>query len=490
MNIKLFLSALSVGIISQSCLPDLDLSPLGSQSVNTFYRNADDANAAVIAIYGQLRAINRDEIIVTPNIVSADDGIPFPTGNANRIAIWNYNITPDNTFTGQIWSSAYGAIQRANIAIERIPGISMDESLKQSYIGEARFIRALQYFNLVRFFGDVPVVTNEITSLEGLEVPRAPLSEVYRLIEEDLKAAETSLPVSYTGIQTGRATRGAAKGLLSKVYLTQAGADADSPYWQQAAAKAREVMDMGIYDLWDDFEDVFSTQNRGGKESLFEVMYLTDVAGNNFTTGYAPRGAAIVPGTGSGILRVSKDLYDRYDAKDIRKAAFFLTSYLHPVTGQQVSLSIDDPDPAIAISFWKLPDLASTTSGGGGTSFPVLRYADILLLYAEASNEATNGPGAEAYAALNKVRERAGLDGLSGLTKAAFREAVLEERRRELCFEGHRWFDLVRTNRLIDAVKSENSFARNATIQPYHVLYPIPQREMDANAALRQNDGY
>jgi len=486
---KLFLIAFIISLISTSCIPNLDLSPLASQSVNTYYNTAEDANASIIALYGQLRAMYRDEVIVTPNIVSADDGIPFPTGNANRIALWNYDITPENTFVGQIWSNAFTAIQRSNIAISRIPGTSATEGVKNAYIGEAKFLRALHYFTLVRFFGGVPLVTSETTTLENIEVPRASAEEVYEQIQNDLLEAISFLPAAYTGANVGRATSGAAKGLLGKVFLTRAGSSQNSPYWKMAADILYEVISSKSYELWDDYNDVFALQNRGGKESLFEVMYLTDVAGNNFSTGYAPRGAPIVPGSGSGILRPSKYLFDLYPENDLRKEVTFLTEYIHPTTGETIILSIDDPDPARAISFWKLADLTNATSGGSAKSFPILRYSDILLMYAEALNE-TSGPVTEAYDALNSVRIRAGLEPLTGLTKEAFREAVWLERRLELCFEGHRWFDLVRTGNLVSAVLNETSFSRNPRIDAHHALYPIPQREMDANSNLVQNNGY
>ncbi len=486
---RIFLTAFASGLLLQSCVPDLDLSPLSSQSVNTYYKTAEDANAAVIALYGQLRAMYRDEVIVTPNIVSADDGIPFPTGNANRIAIWNFDITTENTFVGQIWSNAYTAIQRSNIAINRIPGIDAGEAVKRAYLGEARFLRALHYFTLVRFFGGVPLVLTETTTLNDIEVARASVDQVYEQIQSDLTEAISSLPATYTGASVGRATSGAAKGLLGKVYLTRAGTDQNSAYWKMAADILKEVISSNSYALWDDYADVFALQNRGAKESLFEVMYLTDIAGNNFSTGYAPRGAPIVPGSGSGILRPSKALFNLYTEDDLRKPVTFLTRYIHPTTGQTVTLSADDPDPARAISFWKLADLTNATSGGSAKSFPILRYSDVLLMYAEALNEA-NGPVTEAFDALNKVRERAGLEPLAGLGKEAFRAAVWQERRLELCFEGHRWFDLVRTGRLIAAVQSETSFSRNPKIASHHILYPIPQREIDANSELRQNDGY
>ncbi|WP_138995042.1 RagB/SusD family nutrient uptake outer membrane protein [Larkinella sp. C7] len=473
-----------------ACSTDLDLNPLGSQSVGTYYKTASDAEAAVLSMYGQLRGMYRDEIVVTPNVIAADDGIPFLTGNADRVAMWRYGLISTNTFVGNIWSNAYTGVQRSNLVISRVPAIPMEEATRKSYVGEAKFLRAMHYFTLVRFFGDVPLVTTETTSLENVNAARSSVDEVYKLIESDLKEAETVLPKSYTGNNIGRATSGAAKGLLAKVYLTWAGANASSPYWAQAAAKAKEVIDSGIYDLWANYADVFDLKNRGGKESLFEVMYITDLAGNNFTTGYAPRGAPIVPSTGSGIFRVSKSLFDSYTAADKRKAVTFLTSYVHPTTKAAVTLSTDDADPARAVSFWKLADITATVSGGGGKSFSVQRFSDILLIYAEALSEANNGPNAEAYAAINRVRVRAGLQPLSGLNRQQFKDAVLLERRLEFAFEANRRFDLVRTGRLLDAVNAETSYGRSPAIKATNVLFPIPQREMDANSALKQNDGY
>lgn len=489
MNLRYLFLFLAFGCLT-ACQPDLNLSPAGTPATSTYYLTAADADAAVTGAYNLLRNIYRDEIIVTPNVVAADDGIPFLTGNADRVALWRYGLVPTNTFTGNIWSNAYAAIQRSNVAIARIPGISMDETLKGRLVGEAKFLRALHYFNLVRFFGEIPLVKGETTTLEGVEVPRSPLPDVYALIETDLKDAETVLPKSYPAADAGRATLGAAKGLLAKVYLTRAGATAGSPFWAQAAAKAKEVADGGGYDLWASYADVFELKNRGGKESLFEVLFVTDLAGTNFSTGYAPRGAPVVPNNGSGIFRVSKSLFDGYSALDKRRDVTFLTSYTNPANGQKVELSTENTDPARAVSFWKLADLTAKVAGNAGKSFPLLRFSDVLLIQAEALSEANGGPTADAYAALNRVRVRAGLAPLSGLSAAQFKDAVLQERRLELCFEGNRWFDLARTGRLVEAVKAETSFGRNPTIQPFNALFPIPQREIDANPALRQTQGY
>ncbi|HTF21622.1 MAG TPA: RagB/SusD family nutrient uptake outer membrane protein, partial [Chryseolinea sp.] len=216
--------------------------------------------------------------------------------------------------------------------------------------------------------------------------------------------------------------------------------------------------------------------------------YLTDVKGHGLGRGYGVRSAPIYPGTGSGIARPTESLYKLYLDTDKRKAVTFITSYVY--NSVTTNLSITDPDFTKAVSFQKLWDRSAKTASGEGTSLPILRFSDILLMYAEAANEANGAPTEDAYTALNRVRIRAGLDPLSGLTYQTFKEAVWLERRLELVFENVRRFDLLRTGQLIDAVKAETSFSRNPTIEPFHVLLPIPQQDMDANPALEQNPGY
>lgn len=473
-------------LLSTACEKQLDLFPVTNLTSATYYQSAADALAAVNACYAHLNSsYGVVDGLMFIDLVTTDDAVPFLTGAADRPLLWRYNITPSNSFVNQ-YSTAYAGINRSNTVMDRLPGIAMDEALKKRYVAEAKFVRALHYFNLVRLYGDVPLVTQETTSLDGLNVSRAPIAEVYDLIEADLKEAETTLPKTYPASDAGRATQGAAKGLLAKVYLTRAGTSKGSPYWTLAAAKAKEVIDLGVYDLWANYADVFSLATKGGKESVFEIQYLTDVRGHSFGTHYGVRAIALYPGPGSGAARVSPSLFNAYTAADKRRSVAFQTSYT--LGGVTTNLSVTDPDPTKAVSFQKMWDRTARTSGG--LSAHVLRFADVLLMYAEALNEANNGPVAEAYAALNRVRSRAGLSLVSGLEYGTFREAVWQERRLEFPFEWQRRFDLVRTGRLLDAVKAENSFSRNATIQAFHVLLPIPLSEMDANPSLKQNPGY
>jgi uncharacterized protein YceK len=468
--------------IAAGCGDVLDQYPPTNLTSATYYKTADDAKAAIGACYASIGGT--DPFV---DLVTTDDAIPFLTGSADRPILWRYNITPSNTFITQ-FGGAYAGINRANTVIGRLPSIPMDETLKAQYIAEAKFHRALHYFNLVRLYGDVPLVLTESKSLEGLVVPRESVSNVYAQIEADLKDAESVLPKSYPAADVGRATQGAAKGILAKVYLTRAGTDAGSPYWAQAAAKSKEVIELGVYDLHANFADAFALSARGGKENIFEIQYLTDVKGHGLGRGYGVRSAPIYPGTGSGIARPTESLFKLFVDTDKRKAVTFITSYVY--NGVTTNLSISDPDFTKAVSIQKLWDRTAKTASGEGTSLPILRFSDVLLMYAEATNEANGSPTEDAYAALNRVRTRAGLDPLSGLNYQSFKEAVWLERRLEFVFENVRRYDLLRTGRLLDAVKAEVSFSRNPTIEPFHVLLPIPQQDMDANPALVQNPGY
>ncbi len=481
MKIKHILPLLA--LVTLACEQQLDLTPVTNLTDVTFFKTADDARAALGACYAALGAPIEQSLDMT----STDDAVPFLTGAADRPLLWRYNLVPTNTIIGA-YAGAYAAINRSNIVISRLPGIPMDETLKNRYVAEAKVLRAIHYFNLVRLYGDVPLVTDETTGLEGLAVPRDAVEEVYAQIEADLQEAETVLPKTYPANESGRMTQGAAKGMLAKVYLTRAGTTPGSPYWAQAAAKAKEVIDLGVHDLYPTFAEAFALTARGGKENIIEVQYLTEVRGHNLGRGFGVRSAPIYPAGGAGIARPTAGLFNAYPGADQRKAVTFLTSYVF--NGVTTNLSISDPDPTKAVAFQKLWDKTAKTNGGEGTSIPILRYADVLLMYAEALNEANNGPTAEAYAALNKVRTRAGLEALADLTYQSFKEAVWLERRLELAFEGSRRFDLVRTGRLLDAVKAETSFNRNPAIQPFHVLLPIPQSDLDANQNLEQNPGY
>ena len=207
------------------CEGQLDLAPVTNLTDATFYKNAEDAKAAIGACYAHLTSnVYGADGLMFIDLATSDDAVPFLTGVADRPALWRYDINPTNTFINH-WGNGFSGVNKSNTVITRVAGIDMDVALRTRYIAEAKFMRALNYFNLVRLYGPVPLITSESTSLKGLEVERAPVEEIYKLIEEDLLEAEAVLPASYPAADIARATRGAAKGLLAKVYMTRAGAD-------------------------------------------------------------------------------------------------------------------------------------------------------------------------------------------------------------------------------------------------------------------------
>lgn len=351
----------------------------------------------------------------------------------------------------------------------------MDNDLKNRMVAEAKFMRGFYYFNLVRLFGGVPLVIKETTSLNDLAVARASAEDVYKQIIQDFTDAEAVLPTTYSAGDRGRATKGAAKAFLAKVYLTR-------QEWPKASAKAKEVMDLGMYDLWANYVDVFAIANKNGKEAIFEVQALGGGVGEgSFMQGYMRPNFDRVNGVaGFGDDPVTDNLYRAYRSDDKRRN---VNLRLYTPTGS--------PAAPASVTFpcyvYKYLDPTATANGEGSNNFPVLRYADVVLMYAEALNEQTPA-STEAYANINRIRSRAGLPNLTAnLSQAQFRDSLLLERRLELAFEGHRWFDLTRRKKLIDAIKIQNPTIK---VEERHYLFPIPQTERDANPKLEQNPGY
>ncbi|WP_077923423.1 RagB/SusD family nutrient uptake outer membrane protein [Spirosoma sp. 209] len=456
----------------------LEQTPESNFTPTNFYRNADDAKAAVSTVYDPLASPNLYAqvmwIIQDQATDDAEWGGGRSTANQPKNDLDKYTFTPATSTFQSVWTTLYQGINRANTVISRLPAIPMDEALKARYIAEARFMRGFYYFTLVRLFGGVPLITTETTSLNNLTVSRAPVDEVYRFIVQDFTEAETTLPATYTGIDRGRATKGAAKAFLAKVYLTRQD-------WPRAAAKAKEVIDLGIYDLWATYNEAFLIANKNGKESVFEMQAL----GGGFNEGswmqgyMRPNFDRVNGVAGFGDDPVTENLYRTFSPADKRRD---VTIRLYSATSTPAApASVQFPGYV-----YKYLDPAATANGDGSNNFPIVRYADVLLMYAEALNEQAAG-NAEAYAAVNRLRRRAGLTDLTGLSQDQFRDAVLLERRLELAFEGHRWYDLVRTKRLITAIKAQNP---SINVQERHYLFPIPQTERDVNPALDQNPGY
>lgn len=468
-------------MLLSACQDQLDLQPKKIYTEN-FYQTPEDAQSAINAVYDVLGHANQyNTNLWLMQDVGSDDCNSRPTINdPNLLELGTYNIRSTNNYVAGVWQSSYLGILRTNLVIDKVPAIDMDTVSKNVILGQAYFLRGLFYFNLVRMFGDVPLVlTPPTSSLDDSEIylPRTDASQVYDQIIEDLDIASQWLPKSYSAdSDKGRPTMGAALGVLSKVYLTL-------EEWSNASQKANEVIELGVYHLWPDYAYNFKEAVANGTESMFEVQFYRNVISEN--SRIVISGLPSIPGlfsSGVEIMLPTPDLMESYEEGDYRKEVSFFDSYW-----------FYEFEPHIW-KHWDQEAYEPDQTGQSGANFPVMRYAEVLLIYAEALNEANGGPTAEAYTAVNAVRERARngnpdvLPDLSGLSQDQFRKAVLKERRCEFVNEGLRWFDLTRTGTLVEAVKRAKG--DNANPMPFNYVYPIPQREMDINKNLVQNPGY
>ncbi|WP_143962798.1 RagB/SusD family nutrient uptake outer membrane protein [Litoribacter populi] len=463
-----------------SCEGFLEENPNDRVAQSNFYVNAQDAEFAVNAVYaylgsyssGSTAGIYHSRLWFTQGLASDEmDNNQLGRFENDELAIIGYNA--ENSTVLQIWEIHYKTIFLANIAIERIALIDMDETLKSRFINESKFLRGLLYFNLVRMFGDVPLILSEDSPLYPESSPE---EEVYAQIISDLTAAE-NLPEK-GDIQLGRATQGAAKALLAKVYLTRGD-------YQNASAKAQEVVNSGTYELWDDFSEVFKLSSRGGRESVFSVGFgdgdgaISFWEVGQFNVRLLPleltRHRAAVSNT-HGWQLPTIDLFNSYSEDDARKDVTFMTDFVAD-NGNVIELE----RPHIH-KYWDSE--ADPTAGGSYNDFQVIRFSEVLLILAEA--EAQLGNFATANQNLNRVRTRAGLAEVNIVDSESFIEAILLERRKEFVAEGHRWFDLVRLNKLEEKVES----AKGVVVNPIYYKFPIPQRERNTNPNLTQNPGY
>ncbi|MFS8617371.1 MAG: RagB/SusD family nutrient uptake outer membrane protein [Solitalea sp.] len=464
-----------------------------------FYQTEQQMEQAVNGVYSQLQDIIRNQWqyneFITDNTTLHFN--PSDRGQGPSLeAIEFWQINPSTSNINNLYNSYYQTLVNINTTLAKLEAASFEESVKKPFEGQLKFLRAYYYFNLLQYFGDVIVITEPLeTPEQAWEYSRQPVAQVYELVESDLADAVASLPVSWDSENVGRITKGAALSLLGKVYLTK-------KEYNEAVATLREVTSLG-YELLPSYADVFDPQKKNHIESVFDVQFQ---GGNelgewsDFIYTFAPResvGAVInFPGqSGAGWNIPSRDMIAAYEEGDLRKEVSLKEGYTS-LEGEWV--------PVPFINKYNHPH---AIRGRTDDNWPVIRYADVLLMLAEAINE-VSGPTTEAAGYLNQVRSRAGLDPLNNLGKDAFREAVLQERRVELAFENHRWFDLKRTkspqeladflNAYGDFEKSNPTTSRSGipftaadfVFEPHEVLFPIPANQILINNNLTQNEGY
>ncbi|MDR1601139.1 MAG: RagB/SusD family nutrient uptake outer membrane protein [Tannerella sp.] len=481
-----------------SCSDFLEESNKSNFTPENYFKTAEHAQSIVNAIYADLRMSASGDYGGNPYFMT-----DFLTGIAGTKVGQNLHINKirtvsndsDNDYSRAWWNASYRAIANANFAIEKIPGIDMDNTLKSRCLGEARFMRAYCYFNLVRLFGRVPLVLTPVdASSPELYPEQAEVEQVYSQIVADLLEAEKS-ELQWND-ESGRATMGAVKSLLGSVYLTMAGYPLEKgrEYHALAAAKLKEVIDRNAYRLFDSYNDLHRPEMDNRLEHIFMVQYQSSSSvENGLQYLYLPYNLDVsYYSTETGSIVVLDEFIDTYNEDDRRIAEkeFYFTNYT----------SNSNRDETVNFGGYYVykffDEEAHLRTARSGLNYPLMRYADVLLQYAEAQNEADVAPSAAAYSCLNSVRSRAELPELTGLTQDEFRKAVWRERWHELAFENKVWFDMARTRRVLNLTTGEfnnyvgHSFTYGGTLGERELLFPIPTSEMKNNRKLTQNSGY
>lgn len=473
-----------------SCEKFLDKAPLDSINTANFYQTKEDAVAAINGAYQPLQWPKLYNMRIWTTDIWAGNSIVGAGGGTDGIEtqdIANFVTSTDNAAALDIWRGPAPGILRCNLVLENVPGMDIDENLKNRILGEAYFLRANYYFILVRLFGDVPLITKAQTPDDDLRPVRTPAAVVYDNIISDLQKAISMLPAreSYSGADVGRASKGAATGLLAKVYLTLND-------YEQTVSLCRQVTSLG-YSLNQNYADNFNPLTKNSPESLFEVQYIGKTSYSFWdnenqaswvSTFTGPRNADFVAG-GWGWNQPTQEFVNLYESGDTRKDQTVLYEGCPAFDGKDYSSTFSVT--GYNLRKFLVSKEVSADYDGNPANWPVLRYADVLLMEAEALCEL--GRTGEAYGPLNQVRNRAGLSDLDGLSQAELREAIRKERRIELAYEGSRWFDLIRYDNGAYAANFFNSIGKT-NFAPKFLLLPIPQKEIDANPNLIQNPGY
>jgi starch-binding outer membrane protein, SusD/RagB family len=508
-------------VLFTSCKKDfINLAPPSNLNSASFYKTESDMNQAVLAAYGNLRSVYNNTFIRLGEIRSDNTTFSWLSGNpADEKGVDEFSspLLPDNGYPTSAWNNCYNVILRSNIVIGRIEGVTFkSEQVKKQYVAEAKFIRALMYFWLNRVFGGysasgellgVLKVDKEITPAEAYNIQRSSLQEIYNLIIDDLKFAEENLPATYASTDKGRVTKWGAKGLLAKVYMTMAGypLNKGNEYYNFAIQKAEEVINTSGAALVPSYKDLFDVNKKNSVESLFEVQYKKGspnaATGSPWNNDFAPRFSdkeVVLVGDKGGVNAPTGDMSLAYETADPRKWVSMRDNWINAKSGAVQNERY----------VTKYYDVA-TSGSDNGNNWIELRLADIYLLYAEALVR-VGGDKVKALSYVNKIRQRArNTPGNPGIIRPAdllkdylvtdFADdnalllAIEKERRVELAFENHRWFDLVRTKRAKDVMIAEQAADGYApfTWSDDMLSYPIPMTVMQSNPGrITQNKGY
>lgn len=476
----LALILLLVGL--NACDGVTDLSPESSLTESNFYQTGEDMERALVGVYSRYQAnYPRNWVLFeTPTDHIHKSEYDFLNGllQLDQIA-----FHPSNGSIQSFWQNHFNGVFRANALLQNLDTPeNMPEADRARIEAEARFLRALFYFDLVRAFGGVPSVTDRLTIDEAKNLPRASEEEIYDLIISDLEFAHQTLPVP-GGIETGRADRGAAAALLGKVHVYLEEYDTALTWFDEV-----EGYD---YALLENFDEVYSLENEDHEEGVFTLKYIMNDNGHILSSDFLPYfGVEDYVDLGGQIADLSWELHQKFDEEDSRKAATITEYWRPPGTDGELQWR---PYP----SKFMVSPMIGRNGNGSGLDLHVIRFAEVLLLKAEALYFTGDLNGAADY--INMIRERAYGNSDFNYTAAdftsddAFIDILLLERSLELALENERWPDLVRLDKFIE-VLSEIDRTQELTVtlnpQPHHRYFPIPEREMTESDALTQNPGY
>jgi hypothetical protein len=489
--IKFFSALFLLSLMAVGCSKQfIDLNPISNANEQNFYITQDDFQNAIYGAYSTLKnkGVYADYMQIVGDLRS--DNTQMGTTASDRFSFQDLNqfsVQPTSPIIESIWNDNYVGIRNANTILDRIGSAAIPAAVKDRITGEARFLRGLFYFNLVRVFGRVPLVTQSIKTItEAYSSGRTDTTLIYSQVVADLKAAVIALPPTVTAAEMGRATSSAASALLGKVYLTRHD-------YTGARDELNKVITPKAYDILPVYADLWDATKKNSKESIFAVQFqssITAATGATFTERYYPYQYPLFSfSTTSGGYNIpTTDIIAAYESGDLRKAASLKESYVN-----KSGVTVTGLQGRFEYKFHNEP----VKSGGSNDNWPVLRYADVLLMYAEALNEIAFNPdeNGEAFTMLNKIRNRANLPAktatnanpaLRVTSQDEFRLAIEQERRVEFAFEGHRWFDLVRTGRAIAVLGPKITGGLVAA----QLVLPVPLSQIDVNPGkIDQNKG-
>lgn len=484
-----------------------------------FFRNEKDVSIAVNGVYDGLQRSNAGHTDINAYMAGEFD---------NQWTPQFMTLIINNTYGAlwSVWTDNYKTIGKANVVLAELEKSDVAEAVKNQYAGEVRFLRAYCYFEMVRIFGHFPLVTTPPSSLDQVVLPdttkvdayeseylrQVDRDEIYNFIIEDLKFCEQNLPATYNVSNLGRATKGAASGMLARVYLAQAGYQydynsgglkpGDASKFAMCAQKCQEIISSGTYTLLPDYASIFLNSNDNNNECLFSIQFLSSAEvgvtgeGSEFAPDYGIKGADVTPYSynwNTVNLKYYTDWVAQNGMTDKRYATTFITEYVNK-KGQTIKYGTGNfrgPMTGKLVSDIVLP-ISAQGAKDYGDNFIVQRYADVLLMHSEALNESGSTPDANTIMGVNMVRARAGKAVLTlPVTKAQLQEEIWNERKWELCFEGfYSFYDCQRTGRYLTEIAKYTNVKRKVVPDEKYYIMPIPFNATEANRSLKQNFGW